>query len=937
MKDHLLGSGSQFSPIFISDDDDEVDVSQLLFDDEERFSSATLVSQQPANKKIMKPSPQRRSAAKSQKPIPEISKKRKRKREPSNASQNVAGPSWLPPASILNKKRARHHDRPDHWDRSEAPIFDESAFEPDHRAFAGSFSGYSPDDFSTMPDESQYDLSAFSSSDWVNSMAQAADPPDPLQNLFPIPLDFLVPPQTWNAQPFISDHPRPQTRSNSSIPPPPKTLPEKPAHISKASSSSNKTTLDSSKRSPATNIIGMPSTKDSLGKRAGFKLSLSTVLEAEPQITFPHSPDPARSVIIDQLPKLCRTFKWLKSWSQKVCGAHPVFLAIDSTFAKALLEFGTADEAERAWGSPRLGKKLGSAQLKGVPREDLIRVWWYRPSLPGAVFSRKELEDGEIEDDEDIVDGRKESKKEKKQRLAKLVKEEMEKDSAESRLRPLGLSSSTSSSTSAIQEQILPTSTIHAQKLSPPTLPTLPPVPAPAPSLSWPLTTAYLSSVLPSQSHPSLSSPAQSEVSKITPPVRTNPHVLFNSSSVNAFTGPLASHRVSQSIVVDSTSDDDIDMDLSSTISISPLATSNSETDLSGELVEEQTVDTPSTQNSDSISSIPTPTSASPVLSSSRADTPLILQSSPRVAKTAPLGPSYVKRSLLARQRELEERIASTKLALQQSRNLAGKVEANGNELPTQLPGRMPSPASFILVSQALSPSSSPIFEKKALPSPPPSVVESQESAPDKQAMEENLRRLVLASQRKKQRSSASAATQPNSGVPGNSAGIDEAVTASPGNHSPVALKAVDSTLDDLAVSFIQESLRAIAPDYSLPTPTAHAAVNSQISSSSAGLVARREQLEFQIAETKRLMGLLSQTMSKPERDSIMVQIRTLSRIQEQTSAPSSTFNTARTSYPSFLVKPIEPLKRLWPESVPSDSVFTVSDDEDNDEDEYSE
>ncbi|KAJ3998782.1 hypothetical protein F5050DRAFT_1535635, partial [Lentinula boryana] len=80
---------------------------------------------------------------------------------------------------------------------------------------------------------------------------------------------------------------------------------------------------------------------------------------------------------------------------------------------------------------------------------------------------------------------------------------------------------------------------------------------------------------------------------------------------------------------------------------------------------------------------------------------------------------------------------------------------------------------------------------------------------------------------------------------------------------------------DDLAVSFIEESIKAAKPTF-LPLAPPASAVKPQ--PSRLELAARREQLEYQIAETKRLMGLLSQTTTKQGRDNIMTQIRERNR-----------------------------------------------------------
>lgn len=111
-------------------------------------------------------------------------------------------------------------------------------------------------------------------------------------------------------------------------------------------------------------------------------------------------------------------------------------IAVDSASGKALIEFATAEQARKAWSSPRLGVwliGLKAPQLKGKVRDDQIKVFWYRVDGVGAGEGVGEIEEGEIEGEEaeaEIVDRDndvvvvnpppppKETKKQRKKRLA---------------------------------------------------------------------------------------------------------------------------------------------------------------------------------------------------------------------------------------------------------------------------------------------------------------------------------------------------------------------------------------------------------------------------------------------------------------------------------------------------------------------------------------
>ncbi|KAJ3933521.1 MAG: hypothetical protein NXY57DRAFT_12940 [Lentinula lateritia] len=878
-------------------------------------------------------------------------KTRKRKREQYDLSHNIAGPSHMhslppPPLPVTKSKRARQQERMTLWQRDEVAhrqIFDDAAFDAVSSPFnSDSFSPPHPLDTYLPPAHmSGYPhvkTSSLSSSEWVNSMAKAADPSE-THKLIPIPWDIFVPPTPWTSQPLPAPD-QPPSGSLQSVPIPPINLPAKPVHAAMPTSSTDiNASAESSKKPPPTNIIGMPYARDPDSKRGGFKLSSTTVFESKSHLTFPHKVDPSRSLIMDQLPKLSRTPQWLKSWAIDACGIEPVFIAIDSSSAKALLEFSSVNQAERAWSSPKLGKglnSLGPIELKGKARVDLIRVWWYRSSSPEVVFTRKELEEGEIEDDESMVDGRKESKKEKRARLAKQAKDEKKKDLVVQSGGPQIKTLSTNPSP-------MDSPVIHIPASNTKSLP-LPPSPASALPQRPFASTIYVPSAAPHV--PLLVSPPTSLSARKESTVKPTIRLKNITPTREAVRGPQPPRRFTKHAdnavdidipfpVVDHP--DDIDMELSSpVVQPSPIprdpqvvtpenyANDHHATVMKSIVITSNTEDigTESTRplgaRSNSASNLThidyTPSESSTVPSDSNA------------IQTSSVRSSVVKRSLLARQKELEERIARSKLEIERNQSLAGKENDS----------TMRSPINQTLTLASTSASSPSISVKPPLPSS-----NSDGPLPNKQAIEVQLRRLVLASQRKK-KISDSGSILPLS--PSSDTAIDndehfltnsdlvvlsEAGSSDSNSGARISSTSAGAVFDDLAVSFIQESIQTTKPTPALPA----VAVKPQSNSSSVGLAARREQLEYQIAETKRLMELLSQTRNRQGRDSIMVQIRELSRSQKQASLPPTSSFVHTPAYPSFLVKPIEPAKPLWPESIPDGGIFIMSDDEDEDDD----
>ncbi len=190
----------------------------------------------------------------------------------------------------------------------------------------------------------------------------------------------------------------------------------------KASIASTETPCPPSK--PPKRIIGMPSDRDPTGQRRAFKVTPTTIIEAEPPITGQYVPNASRCLIMEQIPKIHRNPDYIRSWCRKVSQCSPLFLAIESSTASAIIEFPSRSLAEKAWSSPKIGNTQIMQSTKGAPREDLIRVWWYKASDPPTEYLVKEFEDGEIEDEEAVKEAVKEAKKsEAKEKKAKKTKE----------------------------------------------------------------------------------------------------------------------------------------------------------------------------------------------------------------------------------------------------------------------------------------------------------------------------------------------------------------------------------------------------------------------------------------------------------------------------------------------------------------------------------
>lgn len=753
---------------------------------------------------------------------------------------------------------------------------------------------------------------ASSSSPWVASMAMAAEAPMSM-------LDGHGT-ESWNSYAYSlnwSDHSK---LPAVSIPqflepiPAPKPPPAPPPAIMPASAAPA--------GPPPTQVIGMKPDHDPSSKHGLFVIPPNATSGNTDILSTkgnPYIPNPARTLVMEQLPKSHRTQDWVKNWSKSACGAYPVFSCIDHHGAKALVEFATAELARKAWGSPRLGAALSGLkthQLKGRPREDLIKVWWYRVDGIGANAGVGEIEEGEIEGDaaekETEVPVKKETKKERK---ARLLRERQAKKAAAAAKLPVQVSpvNGDAHGGPAAKEVATP----QPLALSPNPVQfsqdsnsgfsyySITPQPLPHPLPHTPVSASLVSRVpLPSQSsletqwrpkHELPKKPTRETIMNATSTISST------KSSTTIQTSPTTTQPVSPLLnlpVTPTYEDMDVedDMDLESprtaeriTFDLTSsqhqpdavsLATqmvrvavpntfsssATSKTDVpstTSDGVHHTSSDPGSTTNQFAPSSLETITSQSP----SASGTPPL---EPRAMKNVPKGPSFKIRSLLARQKELEERISKSKLEL-------GITTA-----PVPPTVRTESPMST---------------RESSL----------QEDGEDKQAMEERLRLLVLRSQKNRLKSSVSATPATNTQVSSPIPTVDPPISGnaitpatSALRETPASVSAIPSvktttfSLDDLAVSFITETIETVkaTPNSSMPTPSAApapapgpiTAAQSQKTKLTAmakqklELAAQQKRLEAHIAETKVLMMKFQKARTKQEREVIMAAMREQSR-----------------------------------------------------------
>ena len=254
-------------------------------------------------------------------------------------------------------------------------------------------------------------------SDWVSAMALAGSFPDPAVyvNQYQWPAHFVPAP--------------PPTPTPPPPPPPPNPSPPRPALLERVSSPHRLPRKPPSLPQP----IGMMPDTEPHSKHGVFQFSSTNLSNRRSNTSY--MPNPACTIVMEQLPKTHRTIEFVKQWARRASGVPPLCIVVDPPSAKALVEFPSAKLSRKAWESPRLGAEyvgLKTHQLKGKPRTDQIRVWWYRVDGVGAGAGVGEIEEGEIDDDTLDRKGQPESKKARKARLAR---ERLEKATQKAAMR----------------------------------------------------------------------------------------------------------------------------------------------------------------------------------------------------------------------------------------------------------------------------------------------------------------------------------------------------------------------------------------------------------------------------------------------------------------------------------------------------------------------
>ncbi|KAK0480625.1 hypothetical protein IW261DRAFT_1473595 [Armillaria novae-zelandiae] len=941
----LRGAGSRSSPIFISDDEFDTeslqsapDFAPLVQDQANAYPEKLLTADNHASHSQQSSNSQPTGRA----------VKKLKVRAVAPAPHPVAGPSKSTNLNTAqqseSKKRKREQRaakrRQEHTEKKARVDGSAQLMAQAMATFPPSFPALSPTtDMSSrffMPPDSlvypPFPYQGFlmgqslnvSTSNWVNSMASIAEPP---------PSTF---PPTWNIYSDISQWPqispssgaqtRPTPGPVESPPPPSSSLSLPLSSTSSSFPDPPRLSLKPEKpKKQSTTMIGMQSDRDPGGKRRTFRIKPTTHMDADLTVRFPYKPDPSRTLVMEQIPKIHRNTNYIRNWCKTVCDCSPIFVAVEASNANAVIEFPSVELARRAWVSPRLGPPNSSGvTIKGAPREDLIRVWWYLVSEPVVEYTMKELEDGEIEDVAALKEAAKkeaakeaqlQSRREKKR--AKKAGKEAEEKLVSEKANHAGLPQVHSPAPTPVHSTAYPPTSVSSPPPSafapfPPApyhpLPSAPPL-APIPQI--PVTETFQQKIpLPPQSElaPNWRT-APIDITKISTFHGDPVSSLIAVSSVDTsdmgppsakqYT-PLGSRSASQSEDMDI----DIDMEVETpssyhnpspllsyergsvprasdedTASISP-ATVTSSTSIHSR-IPPSTLSIP-THLSDSIHNLPTPVPTPSNLGSPAASaSPTPPPSEPRAMKNAPKGPSFVFRSMAVKQKELEERIARERQSIG-----VGKMDDH-------------------------------------LAAPPPPV---SEQVIDNMAMEEKLRQLVLASQRKKLKSTLTPSVEvlapPVAPQPPEDISIEPAAEVTPlstalipsvSRSSEAASPVSDRALDDLAVSFITETIQTLKTPRERPIATPQYRPSAtQATAAKQELAAKQRRLEQQIAESRTLMAKLSLARTKQEKDAIMKLLRETSRAAEEDR-----------------IKSAKPTKSSWPEAT-WNGILIVSDDEDD-------
>lgn len=639
-------------------------------------------------------------------------------------------------------------------------------------------------------------------------------------------------------------------------------------------------------------MIGKPPDDDPDSQHGTFFLPLE-----EP------APNPARTLVMETIPKKLRGTGFVLSWAKSVIPQSFIEprVKIDSKRGRALIEFPSADLARTAWASPRMVEK-GRSQ---------IRVWWYRVPGVGAGAGVGELEEGEVEDGELQPRG----KKTKTKNMKNMTKRGLPRNPPGAPV-PMPVHQYQSKERGRQWLPDLPTERAQYQPSG-----SILPKPLPLPPFTYmPPISAQLSQDL---RVPKISLPFNPQpLAPLPLPQRSPLDISDRATSMDlASDDGLTQHTLSDSEAL-ATADGDIIMDddsasiassrsatpalevqhvmsepeeqwpvphLTSSVALAPLSSLSPEAPpFKGSFVSAR-LHSPSPEVSPLPVCAPIPVTAQPavtpsVISAQRDElsvsllSPATTESSticvpsvapgpspspsnssglsthtpppsePRAMKNAPKGPSYVKRSLLARQKELEEKIARSKEEI---------AARSGTTTPAShlSEAAVEDSVNIHSIKTTITASSIHVVESDSQVQMATVAAPELEGPATAMAKEDNLRRLVLDSKRVK------------------------VVTGPMNEHSEADRPTHNTNLNDLAVSFIAESIQTVSP-------TAHPVQSSSMPatptqarmSEKAILAAKQRLLEKHIADTKLLMARLGTATSKQEKSQIVKEMKESTR-----------------------------------------------------------
>ncbi|KAL0959896.1 hypothetical protein HGRIS_011563 [Hohenbuehelia grisea] len=626
--------------------------------------------------------------------------------------------------------------------------------------------------------------------------------------------------------------------------------------------------------------------------------------------------NPARTLVMESLPRRYRNLDFVRAWVKDVCGCDPLHAQMNPSCGKALVEFAKASSARAAWASPRLGS---SNMGKGHDLRN-IRVYWYRAQGSGPSAEHAELEEGEIDSDTVEVEivarptqtkpqkpqvvnpaaqpesnEKVESNKERKARVwkekqaAKFAKKKAAYKASLQNADPQGSSTGTPVAISPVEnkdslEAIRPLSRSPLQSTADKRIPAIgdkkshvvaqvepitktshsalpPPLPPPRHEPSLPQK-PHQRELSPSSStqrtKPTLSTPAPSTASTSLPS-KSNHKIVDMESPIPLLAGEmyeLLQHLLGSEPIVIVQGPDAIVFPGSPPQIKAPL----------------------SRHSTDALTTTPF------------ADLPRPDAIQPRVTETQ-LEPGVTKLALLARERELHQRIARQKAEL----SSASSDHANGG----------------------------------------------QDAESDQKAMEESLRQRVLLTQRRKVL--ASRPKQPSPTPPASVSACSARSTSStprprtpevssenmPPNPSIVRVNTPDS-LDALAASFIAETIQTVtdAPPRGVSHSVSAAKPPSAVKSDA---FTNQQRLDHLIAYAKKLVEQLGQARTKDEKERIRAQMCDNNRAVEQAFAAAS-----RAPLGNHIgengreTKSIHSCWTRWPQ-LEQQPMIIVSDDEDSD------